>query len=76
MGGVIFWLALSDVSVLPGPGGITIGDPGAYGPGLPDAPPVVPASPLTTGLIGALALLAGLGSLGFVLWLCLAARRC
>jgi hypothetical protein len=73
MGGVLVWLALSDASVVPGPGGITLGDPGAYGPS-PDEPPIMPASPLTTGLIGALALLAGLGSLGFVLWLCLAAR--
>jgi hypothetical protein len=71
MGGVLVWLALSDVSVVPGPGGITLGDPGAYGP---DEPPIVPASPLTTGLIGALALLAGLGSLGFALWLGLAGR--
>jgi hypothetical protein len=74
MGGVLVWLALSDVSVVPGPGGITMGDPGAYGPGSPDEP-LVPASPLTTGLVGALALLAGLGSLGFALWLCLAARQ-
>jgi hypothetical protein len=73
MGGVLVWLALSDVSVVPGPGGITLSDPGAYGPS-PDEPPIVPASPLTTGLIGALALLAGLGSLGFALWLGLAGR--
>jgi hypothetical protein len=73
MGGVLVWLALADVSVVPGPGGITLGDPGAYGPS-PDEPPIVPASPLTTGLIGALALLAGLGSLGFALWLGLAGR--
>jgi len=73
MGGVLVWLALSDVSVVPGPGGITLGDPGAYSPS-PEEPPLVPASPLTTGLIGALALLAGLGSLGFALWLCFAGR--
>ena len=74
MGGVLFWLALSDVSVVPGPGGMTMGDPGISGLASPEEPPLAPASPLTTGLVGALALLAGLGSLGFVLWLCLAAR--
>src|SRR5207253_10947310 len=47
MGGVIFWLALSDVSVLPGPGGMTMGDPGLASP---EEPPLGPASPLTTGL--------------------------
>jgi len=73
MGGVLLWLALSDVSVVPGPGGMTMDDPRAYGPS-PEEPPLVPASPLTTGLIGALALLGGLGSLGFALWLCFAGR--
>lgn len=74
MGGVLVWLALSDVSVVPRPGGMTLGDRGLSGLGSPDEPPIVPASPLTTGLIGALALLAGLGSLGFALWLSLAGR--
>jgi hypothetical protein len=73
MGGVLLWLALSDVSVVPGPG-MTMDDRALSGLGSPDQPPIVPASPLTSGLIGALALLAGLGSLGFALWLALAGR--
>ena len=74
MGGVLLWLSLSDVSVVPGPGGMTMDDRALSGLGSPNEPPIVPASPLTTGLIGALALLAGLGSLGFALWLGLAGR--
>jgi hypothetical protein len=73
MGGVLLWLALSDVSVVPGPG-MTMDERALSGLGSPDQPPLVPASPLTSGLIGALALLAGLGSLGFALWLGLAGR--
>lgn len=73
LGGTIFWLGRSNVSVVPGPSGITAdgirAPPPAPAPRATDESPIEPTSPVTTGLIGTLALLAGFGSLGVVLWL-------
>jgi hypothetical protein len=73
LGGAIFWLGRSDVSVVPRSGGMLAGGSHPQA-GAPASEPRLeapsrPASPVTTGLIGTLALLIGFGSLGFVLWL-------
>lgn len=71
LGGTLYWLGRADVSVVPGPGGISADAPRPPSPAprAREEPPAAPASPATSGLVGALALLAGLGSLGVVLWL-------
>jgi Domain of unknown function (DUF4129) len=74
LGGTLYWLGQSDVSVFPGHGGLTADAPPSPAPRAIEEPPAGPASPVTTGLIGTLALLASFGSLGVVLWLCVADR--
>lgn len=73
LGGAIYWLDRSEMSVVPHSGGMLAGrsHPPAQAPASESRPeaPSRPASPVTTGLIGTLALLIGFGSLGFVLWL-------
>ncbi len=73
LGGTLYWLGRSDVSLLPGLAGIADAPP-SPAPRATDERPAVPASPVTTGLIGTLALLAGFGSLGLALWLCFGDR--
>lgn len=73
LGGAIWWLGRSNVSVVPRSAGMIAGSPhpGASAPAFqpPSEAPSRPASPVTTGLIGTFALLIGFGSLGFILWL-------
>jgi Domain of unknown function (DUF4129) len=73
LGGAIYWLGRSEVSVVPHGGAIGAGSPHTLAPQPSIRPseerPSRQASPVTTGLIGAVALLLGFGSLGFVLWL-------
>ncbi|HTW54127.1 MAG TPA: DUF4129 domain-containing protein [Stellaceae bacterium] len=73
LGGAIYWLGRSEVSLVPHSGGMLAGGshPLAGAPASESRPEVrsQPASPVTTRLIGTLALLFGFGSLGFVLWL-------
>jgi hypothetical protein len=74
VGGAVFWLNQSDVSVVPAPLGSVDADRSDDSHGI-EEPPAVPASSITTGLIGTLAVLSGIGSLGVVLWLCFGDRQ-
>jgi hypothetical protein len=73
VGGAIFWLTQSDVSVVPAPVGSIGANRSDESHGIEEHP-ARPASSVTTGLIGTLALLTGVGSLGIVLWLCFGDR--
>ncbi|HEU0215109.1 MAG TPA: DUF4129 domain-containing protein, partial [Stellaceae bacterium] len=73
LGGTIYWMGRSNVSVILRAGGIITGVPSRPTPApavqAPQERPVRQASPVTGGLIGAVAVLIGVGSLAFVLWL-------